>query len=48
MDAIREAKSNQLASLSTIAATGFRLNTLNIFFETSKTDLGSLHKLFDR
>lgn len=43
MDAKREAKSNQPASRSAVAATGFRLKPLSIFLETSSTDLGSLH-----
>jgi hypothetical protein len=42
MDAKREAKSNQPASRSAVAATGFRLKPLSIFLESSSTDLGSL------
>uniref|UniRef100_A0A0A9G475 Uncharacterized protein n=1 Tax=Arundo donax TaxID=35708 RepID=A0A0A9G475_ARUDO len=42
MDAKREAKSNQPASRSAIAATGFRLKPFSIFFDNSSTDLGSL------
>lgn len=40
----KDDKSNHPASFSTMAATGFRLGSVNILFETSSTDLGNLLK----
>lgn len=45
MDAIRDAKSNHPASFLAVAATGFRLYSVNIFFETSSTNPGNLQNL---
>lgn len=42
IEAMSDARSNHPASFSTVAAVGFRLNLVSIFFETSKTDLGNL------
>lgn len=44
MEANSDDKSNHPASFSTVEATGLRLDSVSIFFETSSTDLGNLWK----